>query len=158
MYGPSLPAKDGKRRKTYLIAILDDATRVIVHAQFYFETAPAQPQGLPQAGHASSAACRDAFTSTMARSSAAACCWRCVLGSASSSSILGRTSRRGAQSWSGGFCPRVAAFCLRVDIDSCGGLEGLNRLLFAWIEGEYHQRRHRGIDGEKPLDRWAAPL
>jgi hypothetical protein len=35
MCGPSLPTKDGRRRKTYLIAILDDATRVIVHAEFY---------------------------------------------------------------------------------------------------------------------------
>jgi transposase InsO family protein len=37
MYGPALPTKDGERRKTYLLAILDDATRVIVHAEFYFE-------------------------------------------------------------------------------------------------------------------------
>jgi hypothetical protein len=33
-------------------------------------------------------------------------------------------------------------------------LEALNRRLWAWIEGEYHQRPHRGLDGETPLDRW----
>jgi hypothetical protein len=62
MCGPSLPTKDGRRRKTYLIAILDDATRVIVHAEFYFEQhlrslkdclkQAAQPQRLPQASDA----------------------------------------------------------------------------------------------------------
>ncbi len=27
--------------------------------------------------------------------------------------------------------------------------------LWAWVEGEYHQSPHRGLDGETPLDRWA---
>jgi type II secretory pathway predicted ATPase ExeA len=35
-------------------------------------------------------------------------------------------------------------------------LEALNRRLWAWVEGEYHQSPHRGLDGETPLDRWAA--
>ena len=35
-------------------------------------------------------------------------------------------------------------------------LEALNRRLHAWIEGEYHHRPHRGLDGMTPLDRWAA--
>jgi hypothetical protein len=46
------------------------------------------------------------------------------------------------------------SFLRRVDFDRCDGLDGLNRLLFAWVEGEYHQRPHRGLAGEKPLDRW----
>jgi hypothetical protein len=46
------------------------------------------------------------------------------------------------------------SFLPRVDVDRCGGLDALNRLLFAWIEGEYHQRPHRGLGGESPLDRW----
>jgi len=37
MHGPSVPAPDGRRKKkTYLIAFIDDATRVISHAQFAF--------------------------------------------------------------------------------------------------------------------------
>ena len=35
-------------------------------------------------------------------------------------------------------------------------LEALNRRLWAYIEGEYHHAPHRGLDGETPLDRWAA--
>jgi len=34
-------------------------------------------------------------------------------------------------------------------------LEALNRKLWAYVEGEYHQTPHRGLDGETPLDRWA---
>lgn len=36
-YGPNIPDPDkaGKERKTYLLAIIDDATRFVVHAEFY---------------------------------------------------------------------------------------------------------------------------
>ncbi|MCA3014299.1 MAG: transposase, partial [Myxococcaceae bacterium] len=34
-------------------------------------------------------------------------------------------------------------------------LETLNRKLWAYVEGEYHQAPHRGLDEETPLDRWA---
>lgn len=34
MYGPLVPGPGGKPRKTYLISLLDDATRLIVHCQF----------------------------------------------------------------------------------------------------------------------------
>lgn len=34
-------------------------------------------------------------------------------------------------------------------------LEALNRRLATWVEGEYHQTPHHGLDGETPLERWA---
>ena len=34
MYGPSIKQPDGKWRKTFLIAFIDDASRVITHAEF----------------------------------------------------------------------------------------------------------------------------
>lgn len=34
-------------------------------------------------------------------------------------------------------------------------LEALNRRLWAWVEGEYHQTPHRGLDDHTPLERWA---
>ena len=37
MFGPSLPTAQGRRARTYLFAIIDDATRLVAHAQFYFE-------------------------------------------------------------------------------------------------------------------------
>lgn len=35
-------------------------------------------------------------------------------------------------------------------------LQALNRRLWAYVEGEYHQAPHRGLDGNTPLDAWAA--
>jgi hypothetical protein len=35
-------------------------------------------------------------------------------------------------------------------------LQALNRRLWAWVETEYHHNPHRGLDGDTPLDRWAA--
>ena len=34
-------------------------------------------------------------------------------------------------------------------------LDTLNRRLWAWVEGEYHQSPHRGLEDQTPLDRWA---
>jgi hypothetical protein len=34
-------------------------------------------------------------------------------------------------------------------------LTALNRRLAVWIEGEYHQQPHRGLDQQTPLERWA---
>jgi hypothetical protein len=34
-------------------------------------------------------------------------------------------------------------------------LEALNRRLWAWVEGEYHQSPPKGLDGSSPLDAWA---
>lgn len=36
MYGPSIKQKDGSWRKTFLIAFIDDASRVITHAEFFY--------------------------------------------------------------------------------------------------------------------------
>ena len=36
MHGPSIKQRDGKWRKTFLIAFIDDASRLITHAQFFY--------------------------------------------------------------------------------------------------------------------------
>lgn len=36
MYGPSIQQPDGRWRKTFLIAFIDDASRVIAHAEFFY--------------------------------------------------------------------------------------------------------------------------
>jgi len=34
-YGPYIPGKNGKKTRTYMLAFIDDATRMIMHAEFY---------------------------------------------------------------------------------------------------------------------------
>ena len=48
-----------------------------------------------------------------------------------------------------------AAWLERLDADATLSLEALNRSLWAWVEGEYHQSPHRGLDGRTPLEQWA---
>jgi len=43
----------------------------------------------------------------------------------------------------------------RLGAEDTRSLEALNRRLAGWIEGEYHQTPHHGLDGETPLERWA---
>jgi transposase InsO family protein len=153
MYGPSLPTKDGQRRKTYLIAILDDATRVVVHAEFYFEQhlrslkdclkQAMLKRGVPHRFYFDNG---QIFRSRLLL----ALCARLGIHLLHTRPYQPQ-GRAKLERW---FLTVRRGFLPRVDLDRCGGLEGLNRLLFAWIEGEYHQRPHRGLGGDKPLDRW----
>jgi transposase InsO family protein len=153
MYGPSLPTKDGERRKTYLIAILDDATRVVVHAEFYFEQhLRTLKDSLKQAMLKRGVPRRFYFDNGKIFRS------RLLLALCARLGIQLLHTRpyqpQGRAKLERWFLTVRRGFLPRVDLDRCDGLDGLNRLLFAWVEGEYHQRPHRGLGGEKPLDRW----
>jgi transposase InsO family protein len=153
MYGPSIPSKDGKRRKTYLIAIIDDATRLIAHAQFYFEQHLRSlkdcmrqafwKRGLPR---------RFYFDQGMIFRS------RLVLQICARLGIILIHSRpyrpQGRAKIERWFGSVRRLFLRRVDLNKIQDLSHLNRLLFAWIEGEYHVKPHRGLGGQTPLDRW----
>ncbi len=48
-----------------------------------------------------------------------------------------------------------AQLIARLRPEDTASLEALNRRLWAYVEGEYHQAPHRALDGETPLERWA---
>ena len=48
-----------------------------------------------------------------------------------------------------------AAWLSRLDDEATSSLDALNRSLWAWLEGEYHQTPHRGLEGRTPFDQWA---
>ena len=153
LHGPSLPSRDGSRRKTYLLAVLDDATRLIAHAQFYFEQhlrtlkdclrQAFLKRGLPRRLYIDNA---KIFRS------------RLVLQIAARLGIQILHTRpyqpQGRAKLERWFGTVRTSFLPRVDVDRLDGTDALNRLLWAWIEGEYHVRPHRGLDQETPLDRW----
>jgi transposase InsO family protein len=153
MYGPTLPAPDGRRRQTYLFALIDDASRLILHAQFYFEQhlvclrdllkQAFLKRGLPRRLYFDNG---KIFRSHMLLLVAAR------LGIQLLHSRPYRPQGRAkVERW---FGTARRSFLKRVDINRLSGLDELNRLLFAWVEGEYHVQPHRGIDGDRPLDRW----
>jgi transposase InsO family protein len=153
MYGPSIPALDGTRRKTYLIAILDDATRVIAHAQFYLAEhlrslkdclkQALLKRGLPRRLYFDNG---KIFRSRMILQLCARLGVHLI-----HTRPYRPQGRAKLERW---FLTVRRSFLPRVDLDRLDGLDALNRLLFAWIEGEYHVSAHRGLGGETPLDRW----
>ena len=153
MYGPALTSPRGTRRKTYLFSLLDDATRLVPHAQFYFEQhlrslkdclkQALLKRGIPRRLYLDNG---KIFRS------------RLLLGLCARLGIELIHSRpyrpQGRAKLERFFGTVRRGFLARVDVDGIEDLEALNRLLFAWVEGKYHVTPHRGIDGEAPLDRW----
>ena len=153
MFGPSLALPDGSRKKTYLIGILDDATRVIAHAQFYFQQHLMVLKDCLKQALLKRGVCRRLYLDNgkIFRS-------RLILLMAAQLGIHIIHSRpyrpQGRAKIERWFRRVRRGFLARIDLNRIADLEALNRLFFAWIEGEYHSRPHRGLGGETPLDRW----
>jgi transposase InsO family protein len=153
MYGPSLPTPFGGRRKTYLLGVLDDATRLIPHAQFYFEQHLRSlkdclkqaflKRGLPRRLYVDNG---KIFRSRIILLIAARLGIQII-----HTQPYRPQGRAKLERWFGSVKRR---FLARIDTDRLESLDQLNRLLFAFVEGDYHVTPHRGIDGEAPLDRW----
>jgi len=152
MYGPALPTEDGRRCKAYLYAVIDDATRLVCHAQFHFKQdlkalkdtlkQAFLKRGLPKRLYMDNA---KIFQTKQLLVVAA------QLGFHLLHTKPYRPEGRGkVERW---FRTVRASFLPRLDLNRIESLDRLNRLLWAWIEGEYHQTVHRAL-GEPPLDRW----
>jgi putative transposase len=155
MHGPSVALPGSRvRRKTYLIAFLDDATRVVPYCEFALsENTQAflpvfkqalQRRGIPQRLYVDNGA------NYRSQQLALVCA---KLGVALIHARPYQPQGKGKQErWFRTARQQLLANLTEADTDS---LENLNRRLWAWVEGEYHHSPHRGLDGATPLDRWA---
>ena len=154
MHGPGVLVAGRGRRRAYLIAFLDDATRAVPHAQFALaeNTAAFLPvfklaiirRGLPERLYVDNGA------NYRSHHLALVCA---KLGIALIHSRPYQPQGRGKIER---FFRTVRAQLLtRLTEADTASLDALNRRLAGWIEGEYHQSPHAGIDGATPLDRWA---
>ena len=153
MHGPK--AGDGRRRrKTFLIAFLDDATRVIPFAAFAFSenTTAFLPvfknalirRGLPLRLYVDNGA------NYRSQQLALVCA---KLGIAL---IHARPYQPAGKGKIERFFRTLrAAWLSHLGDEDTKSLEALNRSLWAWVEGEYHHAPHRGLDARAPLDQWA---
>lgn len=156
MHGPAVPVDDGgkKKRKTYLIAFIDDATRVIPHAAFahsesteaflpVFKQAVLR-RGIPQRLFVDNGS---AFRSQQLE----LCCAK--LGT---TLIHARAYHPQAKAKIERWFRTVRRQLLRrLAPEDMANLDALNRRLWAYVEGEYHRAPHKGIGKVTPLDRWA---
>lgn len=157
LHGPSVIGEGDarRRRKTYLIAFIDDATRVIPYAEFAFSESTSRflpvmkkallRRGLPERLYVDNgAAYRSHHLSLVCAKLGIAL----IHAKPRSPQGKGKIER---------FFRTVRAQLLaRLQPDDTASLESLNRRLGAWIEGEYHHNPHRGLEGATPLERWAA--
>jgi transposase InsO family protein len=154
MHGPAVPIDGRKKRKTYLIAFIDDATRVIPFAAFaHAENTEAflpvfksaiERRGIPQRLFVDNGS---AYRSQQL----ALCCAK--LGT---TLIHARAYHPQAKAkierW---FRTCRRQLVRRLSADDTASLDALNRRLWAYVEGEYHRAPHKGLGGISPLDRWA---
>lgn len=154
MHGPAVTVAGKTKRKTYLIAFLDDATRVVPYAAFALSenTAafmPALKQAIMRRG-VPSRLFVDNGAAYRSQHLALVCA---KLGITLIHARAYQPESKGKQErWFRTVRMQLLPVLAQSDTAS---LDALNRRLWAWVEGEYHQTPHRGLDGETPLDRWA---
>lgn len=154
MHGPRLLVpgrRDGG--KTYLVAFLDDATRMVPFAAFYAsENAACFTDALKQAMLRRGVP-RRLYTDNGATYRTHHLQVVCAV-----LSIVLLHSRphhpRGRGKVERFFRTVRSAFLPHVTPEMLRDLASLNRVFWAWLEAEYHQTPHGGLDGKTPLDRF----
>jgi transposase InsO family protein len=154
MHGPAVFGEGRRKRKSYLIALLDDATRVVPYAAFAFaeSTAAFLPvfkqallrRGIPKRLYVDNGAL---YRSTQL----ALVCAKLGITLIHARPYLPQGKGK-QERWFRTVRMQLLPTLGEADLKS---LDALNRRLWAWVEAEYHHHPHRGLDDETPLDRWA---
>ena len=154
MHGTSVAVPGRGRRKTYLIAFLDDATRVVPYCAFALSEStqaflPVFRQALLRRGIP-----QRLFVDNGANYRSQHLALVCAkLGVALIHARPYQPQSKGKmERW---FRTLRSQFLSRISPEDTQSLELINRRLWAWVEGEYHQTPHRGLEDHTPLDRWA---
>lgn len=154
MHGPTVVVSGRRKQKSYLIGFLDDATRVVPYAAFALSenTSAFLPvlrqavmrRGIPLRLYVDNgSAYRSHHVSLV--------CARLGI-----TLIHARPYQPQGKGKQERFFRTVRMQLLpTLGETDLGSLDALNRRLWAWVEGEYHQSPHKGLDGATPLDAWA---
>jgi transposase InsO family protein len=154
MHGPAVLDNDRRRRKSYLIGFLDDATRVVPYAAFAASESAAaflpvlqqaiQRRGIPKRLYVDNGA---AYRSEHLALVCAKLGITLIHARPYQPQAKGKQER-----WFRTVRLQLLPLLSEEDTKS---LDALNRRLWAFIEGDYHHSPHRGLSGQTPLDRWA---
>jgi len=156
LHGPSIQTPGGLK-KTYLVSLLDDASRLITHSAFCLgETAldiegvlkqAVLKRGLPLKLILDNG---PAYRSESLQSICAILEIRLIYCRPYEPEGKGKLER---------FHRTFRAqFLNEINIEKMTGLHDLNARLWAWIEQVYHQRPHEGLQGKTPLECWREDL
>ncbi len=154
MHGPAVLVEGRKKRKTYLLALLDDATRLVPYAAFALSESTAAFLPVLEQAICRRGLCKRLYVDNGAvyRSHHLSL----VCAKLGVTLIHARPYMPQGKGKIERFFRTVRMQLLPVLAEAdFKSLEALNRRLWAWIEGEYHQAPHKGLDRETPADRWA---
>jgi hypothetical protein len=153
MHGPVVTAENGRKRKSYLIGLLDDATRIVPYAAFALSENTAAFLGVLQQALLRRGVPKRLYVDNGAAYRSNHLSLVCAkLGITLIHARPYQPQAKGKQErWFRTVRMQLLPTLGAADLLS---LEALNRRLWAWVEGEYHMSPHRGLDGITPLDRW----
>ena len=150
LYGPTIKQADGSWKKTFLIAFIDDASRVITHAEFFYRDntdnmvlafrSALYKRGKPERLYFDNGA------NYVAREIMQACVRLDI--HLSHAPIRDGAAKGKIERFFRGFRDRFLTLHR-----SFTSLEELNRLTHQWVEEEYNTKFHSGI-GMAPIDRF----
>jgi transposase InsO family protein len=153
MHGPAVTAEGRRKQRSYLIALIDDATRLIPYAAFALaeNTAAFLPvleqairrRGVPKRLYVDNGAVYRSHHLALV-------CAKLGITLIHSRPYVPQ-GRGKVERW---FRTTRLQLLPTLSPDDTASLDALNRRLWAFVEGEYHQRPHKGLDGQTPLDRW----
>ncbi len=158
MFGPWLPDPDrlGKKRRTHLFCFIDDHSRLVPFAQFFFDEALPRMErvlkvgilrrGLPKAIYVDNGM---VYSSTQFAAACATLGIERIQASPYSPQAKGKQERF--------FATLRAQFLPEVEASDIATLADLNDSLLAWIECVYHRHVH-STTNQTPLDRYTAGL
>ncbi len=155
MHGPSvLDPEDRRRHRTYLIALLDDATRVVPWAAFArHETVaaflPIFQRAIGRRGIPKRLYC-DNGSAFRARHLALVCAKLGV--TLIHARPFAPQGKGKLERWFRTVRLQLLPTLLDADTQS---LDALNQRLWTWVEDEYHETPHRGLQDATPLERWS---
>ena len=153
MHGPAVSAENGRKRKSYLIGLLDDATRVVPYAAFALSenTSAFLPvlqqailrRGVPKRLYVDNGAVYRSNHISLV-------CAKLGITLIHARPYLPQGKGK-QERWFRTVRMQLLPTLGAADLLS---LDALNRRLWAWVESEYHMSPHKGLDGMTPLDRW----
>jgi transposase InsO family protein len=153
-YGPYIPTSGGGKKRTYMIAFIDDATRLVCHAEFYdnqrlpiledsFRKAILK-YGKPDAVYVDNG---KVFISKWFRIACAKLGIRHMNTKAYSPESKGKIER---------FNATVEEFFQELSLEKAKSLEELNRKFRVWLDEGYNEKPHSSLKGMPPSQAYAS--
>jgi len=153
-YGPYIPGKNGKKVRTYMLAFIDDATRMITHAEFYdnqrlpiLEDAFRKALlkfGLPQAVYVDNG---KIFISKWFRLACARLKVQHVAARPNSPQSKGKIEK---------FNNFVSEFLEELSLEPPDSLETLNKKFRVWLDEGYIHKKHDALSDHTPYEAYQA--